>query len=241
MATVTELSDPYANFMLSPLPPAAPDVCSVCLTFTEGWSTCYPCGHQARFADAVLPISYSVAFGQLHTALQQYKRGYPSAARQFQIQLAAVLWRFVSLHEGCLARRVGVAGFDVVATVPSSSVQRDEDHPLRRLGSEVIAPTRERHRRLLMRSGTPVAERAVDPGKFNPTADLEGEAVLLIDDTWTTGASVQSAAAALKTAGAGPVGVVVIGRHINDDYGDNARRLKELSRPFEWERCALHL
>jgi hypothetical protein len=99
MATVTELSDPYANFMLSPLPPAAPDVCSVCLTFTEGWSTCYPCGHQARFADAVLPISYSVAFGQLHTALQQYKRGYPSAARQFQIQLAAVLWRFVSLHE----------------------------------------------------------------------------------------------------------------------------------------------
>jgi orotate phosphoribosyltransferase len=92
-----------------------------------------------------------------------------------------------------------------------------------------------------MRSGTPVAERAVDPGKFNPTADLEGEAVLLIDDTWTTGASVQSAAAALKTAGAGPVGVVVIGRHINDDYGANARRLKELSRPFEWERCALHL
>jgi hypothetical protein len=31
MATVTELSDPYANFMLSPLPPAAPDIFSACL------------------------------------------------------------------------------------------------------------------------------------------------------------------------------------------------------------------
>jgi hypothetical protein len=28
MATVTELSDPYANFMLSPLPPSSADVCS---------------------------------------------------------------------------------------------------------------------------------------------------------------------------------------------------------------------
>ena len=240
MATVTELSDPYANFMLSPRPPAAPDVCSVCLTFTEGWSTCYPCGHQARFADAVLPISYSVAFGQLHTALQQYKRGYPSAARQFQIQLAAVLWRFVSLHEGAShAASVSPAS---TSSRPSRRAAFNATRTTLFAGWVVRSShTRERHRRLLMRSGTPVAERAVDPGKFNPTADLEGEAVLLIDDTWTTGASVQSAAAALKTAGAGPVGVVVIGRHINDDYGANARRLKELSRPFEWKRCALHL
>lgn len=162
MATVAELSDPYANFMLNPLRPTTADVCGVCLTFTDGWGTCYPCGHQARFTDAVLPISYSVAFGQLHTALQQYKRGYRPAARQFQVQLSAVLWRFVSLHEGCLARHAGVDSFDVVTTVPSSSAQRDEEHPLRRLVGDVIGATRERHRRLLMRSATPVAERAVD-------------------------------------------------------------------------------
>lgn len=35
---------------------------------------------------------------------------------------------------------------------------------------------------------------------------------MLIDDTWTTGASTQSAAYALKAAGARRVGVVVIGR-----------------------------
>ena len=59
MATVAELSGPYANFMLNPLPPATRDVCSVCLTFTDGHDTCYQCQWGARFADAVLPISYS--------------------------------------------------------------------------------------------------------------------------------------------------------------------------------------
>ena len=83
-------------------------------------------------------------------------------------------------------------------------------------------------------------DRAVDPGKYNPTEDLHGENVLLIDDTWTTGANVQSAAAALKTAGANRVGVLVIGRHVRDEYQDHAQRLKALPRPFDWETCALH-
>lgn len=155
MATVTELSDPYANFMLGPLPPSADDVCGICLTFTDGWATCYPFGHQARFADAVLPISYSVAFSQTHTALQQYKRGHAVAARCLQYQLAAVLWRFLALHESCLAGRAGVDAFDLVTTVSSSSPERDATHPLRRLVGELVVPTRTRHRRLLIRSGTP--------------------------------------------------------------------------------------
>jgi predicted amidophosphoribosyltransferase len=240
VATVAELSAPYTNFMLNPLTPAAPDVCEICTTFTEGWRTCHPCGRQTRFTDGVLPISYSVALGQLHHALQTYKRGYPAVASQFQLQLAAVLWRFVAQHEACLARAVGVDRFDVVSTVPSSSQQRDEIHPLRRIVGEIVAPTRDRHRRLLVRSGTPVAERAIDPGKYNATEDLHGEAVLLIDDTWTTGANSQSAAGGLKTAGAGAVAVLVIGRHVNPDYKANRDRIAALPRPFDWERCALH-
>jgi hypothetical protein len=43
VATVAELSGPYANFMLNPLPPEKTDVCSVCLRFTEGHDTCYQC------------------------------------------------------------------------------------------------------------------------------------------------------------------------------------------------------
>src|SRR3954470_12626232 len=109
MATVAELSGPYANFMLNPLAPTTPDVCSVCLTFTEGHDTCYQCQWSARFADAVLPISYSVHFGQLHTALAQYKLASGTVGRHFQIELAAVLWRFLREHELCLARAAGTS------------------------------------------------------------------------------------------------------------------------------------
>ena len=62
--------------------------------------------------------------------------------------------------------------------------------------------------------------------------------MLLIDDTWTTGASAQSAAAALKAAGADRA-AVVIGRHLNREWHENDRRLRGIARPFDWGTCAL--
>ena len=68
-------------------------------------------------------------------------------------------------------------------------------------------------------------------------AQLASEPVLLIDDTWTTGANAQSAAAALKRAGAGPVAAVVIGRHLNRGWGSNDSQLNGLPKPFDWDHC----
>jgi predicted amidophosphoribosyltransferase len=238
MATVGELSDPYALFMRNPQPPGT-EVCEVCRTFTSGYSTCYKCGFAARYADLVVPISYSEHFGQLHTSLRAYKRAPDVVAGPLLMQLAAVLWRFLAGHEACLARAAGVARFDLVTTVPSGAAQRDDGHPLRRIVADVVGPTRDRHERLLRRSNTPVAERTIDPLKYSPTSTLDGESVLLVDDTWTTGASAQSAAGALKTAGAGSVVVLPIGRHVNPEYQDNAARLRALP-PFSWDICGVH-
>ena len=71
------------------------------------------------------------------------------------------------------------------------------------------------------------------------SGDVGGRAVLLIDDTWTTGANAQSAAAALKAAGARRVAALVIGRYVNREWGHNDRRLRRLPQPFDWGRCAL--
>jgi predicted amidophosphoribosyltransferase len=240
LPTVAELSAPYTNFLINPLAPDAAGVCAVCLTFTDGRATCFPCGKRPRFADAALAVSYSIAFGQLHTALAQYKRRTGPAAAALRLQLAAVLWRFLRAHEPCLARHAGVERFELVTTVPSGHQARDATHPLPRIVGELVGDTRDRYRRLLARSGTAVEPRTVDCGKFNPAEDLAGEAVLLIDDTWTSGASVQSAAGALKTAGAGKVAVLVIGRHVSSEYRDNAARLRALPRGFDWDRCAVH-
>jgi hypothetical protein len=236
MATVRELSAPYANFMFVPRP--APGVCRRCFNLTDGYDYCYACTHQPSVLDVIVPISYSVAHEQLHHALASYKRLPGDAGRRLSVQLAAVLWRFLADHEGCAARSVGIDTFPVVTTVPSGEETRDGAHPLRWIVGEAVGPTRARHRRLLRRSALGVEPRAFSPAKFAATEALSGEAVLLIDDTWTTGANAQSAAAALKAAGAGSVAAVVIGRHINRDWGQNDGRLRALGG-FDWGKCAL--
>jgi hypothetical protein len=249
--TVGELTAVYGNFMLAPR--AGPEVCEICFNLTDGYSRCYACAHGETWLDAISPISYSVAREQLHHALASYKRLTGEVARRLRAELAAVLWRHLAAHEQCVARSAGVVreagvareagidkrGFELVTTVPSGDRERDERHPLPRIVGEIVGPTRARHERLLERSHLAVPPRTFHREKFRPRRALNGEAVLLIDDTWTTGASAQSAAAALKLAGAGPVAAVVIGRHLNREWRVNDRRLASIARPFDWGHCAL--
>ena len=237
MPTVAELTALYTNFMLGPR--RGPGVCDVCFNFTDGYARCYACTHGEAWLDAVAPISYSVAREQLHHALARYKRLSGEMARRLGVELAAVLWRYLAQHEPCVARATGTDAFELVTTVPSSDGQRDGRHPLRKIVGEIAGPTRLRHERLLRRAGVPIYAREFNPGKYEAVRRLTGQAVLLIDDTWTTGANAQSAAAALKSAGAGRVAAVVIGRHLNREWHENDRRLRGITRPFDWEHCAL--
>lgn len=237
MPSVRELSALYENVMLGPRP--GPSVCSTCFNFTEGYSRCYACDHGRSVLDAVAPISYSVAREQLHHALASYKRLHGDVARRLGASLAAILWRFLAEHERCVARAAGADRFELVTTVPSGDRARDERHPLRWIVGELVGPTRDRYERLLQRSQNDVEPRTFNPDKFAATQPLNNRSVLLIDDTWTTGASAQSAAAALKAAGARATAVVVIGRHLNREWHENDRRLRGIERPFDWGKCAL--
>ncbi len=238
MPKVAELTALYGNFMLAPRPGVA--VCEICFDLIDGHTRCYGCAHTEQWLDAVSPISYSIAHEQLHHALAGYKRPPTEVAHRFEVELAAVLWRHLATHERCLARGAGTGGFELVTTVPSSSRERDMGHPLRRIAGELVGPTRRRYKRLLRRSSASVAPRQLCPEKFEPLCDLHGTPVLLIDDTWTTGANAQSAAAALKSAGAPIVAAVVIGRHLHRDHANNDGRLQALPTPFDWDGCALH-
>jgi adenine/guanine phosphoribosyltransferase-like PRPP-binding protein len=53
----------------------------------------------------------------------------------------------------------------------------------------------------------------------------DGADVLVVDDTWVSGGSAQSVAAALKLAGARRVAVIVLGRHVNPADPASARFL----------------
>jgi predicted amidophosphoribosyltransferase len=235
MPTVRELAAPYENFMLSPRLGAG--VCATCFNLTDGFTECYACTQTEHHLDAVAPISYSVAHEQLHHTLAAYKRVNGTVGRRLTTELAAVLWRYLREHERCVARAAGAAAFDLVTTVPSGDFERDERHPLRRIVADVIVPTRERHERLLRRTDRPAAAHAYAAEKFVATRSIGNKAVLLIDDTWTTGASAQSAACALKRAGSGSVAALVIARHLKRDWRENDARLRRLPRPFDPGTC----
>jgi len=219
MPSVHELSAPYENVMLGPR--RGPDVCGICFNFTAGFARCYACAHGHNVLDAIAPISYSVGREQLHHALASYKRLDGEVARRLGATLAAILWRFLAEHERCIAQAAETDRFHLITTVPSSDQKRDERHPLRHIVGALVGPTRTRHARLLRNSDNPVPPRTFS------------------EDTWTTGSSAQSAAAALKHAGAGPVAAVVIGRHLNREWHENDRRLRGIARPFNWAECAV--
>jgi hypothetical protein len=238
MASVEELSEPYAEFMLAPR--RGPGVCELCLDFTQGDRRCRSCSQTESSPSAFVAISYSVGGEQLHHALLGYKRLRGAEARDLERELGAVLWRFLSRHEACLANAAGVDAFEIVTTVPSGDRDRDLDHPMRGVVGDLVGPTHDRYKLLLTRSVAEAPPRTVEPEKFKSLRPLDGESVLLIDDTWTTGASARSATAALREAGAGAVAAVVIGRHVNREWGENDRRLRALDKePFDWGRCAL--
>lgn len=243
MATVVGLSDRYANFLVHPLL-SAPGVCQVCRgTASLGYPNCRQCQQTGNalgtgVADAVVPVSLALKGEQYANELWRYKNAAGPQQQYFRMGLAAVLWRFLALHEACVAAHCAVSGFDVVTTPPSTSGR--EDHPLRVLVAEMVGATRDRYRDLL----TPAPDAAAlgrNPSRSRYTsAALWGENVLIIDDTWTSGNHAQSASAALKAAGAGSVAVVVLGRHLNVSYGDTATLVEQARlRQFSWDMCGL--
>jgi adenine/guanine phosphoribosyltransferase-like PRPP-binding protein len=67
-------------------------------------------------------------------------------------------------------------------------------------------------------------------------------AVLLIDDTWTTGGNAQSASLALRAAGAATVAIVVIGRYFDRSFPNcEAYYQQAKARKFTWDTCCLEL
>jgi hypothetical protein len=81
--------------------------------------------------------------------------------------------------------------------------------------------------------------RGVSVGWLRVTGQAAGD-VLVVDDCWVSGGSAQSAAAALKLAGAVRVAAVVLGRHVDPADPRSAGLLRALrSSPGAAGSCCL--
>jgi hypothetical protein len=192
-------------------------VCRVCRgPVGDGFARCYQCdlaSSQAGWllADSVAPIGYAVKGEPLAVDLRLYKSGQagaPEAAQRLRSMLAA----FLGEHGPSLWRAAGMAaGPSTVAVVPSGQ-GRPGAHPLLDIvGSCVDLPATW----LLVSPGSAARGRGVSLSWLRVRGPVAGEDVLLVDDTWVSGGSAQSASASLKLAGGRHVALVVLGRHVD--------------------------
>ncbi len=61
----------------------------------------------------------------------------------------------------------------------------------------------------------------------------------MVDDTWVSGDKSQSAALALKQAGASEVTILCVARWLRHDWPDHRKLIESLSRPYDPHQCPL--
>lgn len=224
-------------------------VCRICLGPTqtkkdssEHWEICWPCREHRTSAD-IRPGELADTVGFIIYALENKDGSTDQALRDMyqykQIQTGQSINREISepgqrirtllyttLRDNLPVLAQAVSPVEVITHVPSTNNSPGRDR--RALASALdsalshisdIAP----HQRLLESSGNNTgSSRTINPGRFSVTdpAAIVGRHVLLVEDTWVTGASVQSAAVSLHRAGAHQVTVMCIARMLKAKWGD---------------------
>jgi hypothetical protein len=135
--------------------------------------------------------------------------------------LASLVLIFAHHHRECPGRYLN-APVAARATVPS--LRGNSGRPLRALAA--LLPEQWPAIRLDPTGNLGDHGRALDPGNFLVTDPVIGKHILLLDDTWVTGAHSQSAAAALRQAGAARVTILPICRLLRPDWPANRRYLE---------------
>lgn len=230
----------------SPRPEAACEMCGGAvgsLGDDDYWPTCAQCRHYSDCLDVFVPISYSTSRG-LESALHRFKDF--DSYGWLRLPLGALLYTFLDWHRGCI--QDSVSGVDIATFVPSDNRQREFNHLQRLLDAVPDNPVKDWfswRQGIIARDFTLLRPRRGEekPEAYLVDADaVAGRSVLLLDDTWTSGASMISSAAALKEAGARAVSGLTLGRQLNVDlrFGSTDMILASIGeRPWLESDCVL--
>ena len=225
---------------LTPVPHRTADhSCDICHGFRDGGSArCSSCidtvGQVTNPLSDIVPISMTTGYTQLHHILKWYKSDQTDEAerRLLQVRMSAALTMFLSEHQNCLGH------WDRLVVVPST--KNSPPHAM-----EAVVRRSPYLREMLYSplevTDTPPAKRQARDDGYRTTQSVAGDRILLVDDTFTTGASSQSAASRLALEGAEVTGAVVFGRYVNPDWSNNQVHLEtQYSQDFKWSECCLH-
>ncbi|MGB8403103.1 MAG: phosphoribosyltransferase [Mycobacterium sp.] len=218
-------------------------LCSTCST-TQANLHGATCDHTffLAYADGYNPDAWSQS---AHT-MRQYKAA--PAPQQCVEDVHMLTLTETWLHDPCIRAAEGGGDWDVATYVPSK--KRTGLHPVTGVALNVARIAADdpddgcprRIKRVSLACGPVDAARVANIDRFTvPDAVrpvVEGKRVLLVDDTWTTGTSLQSAAAALKSAGAASVTGLCVARWLSWRWEPDAVLLRDVTAaPYDPFRC----
>jgi hypothetical protein len=187
----------------------------------QGFAFCYAChelaskGVPEALLDAVVPASIATNPGRWYRRLLTYKDGNPA----YRAQVAALAWSYLEQHEDRLAALAGGA-IDLVTPVPSKKGRTFDQQPLRQ-ALAAVRPIGGRLAHTLSFEPDPDVDLRRDyyPGCFDPgPTNVAGRRVLLVEDSWVTGATALSAGGALMAYGATGVVIMSLARVIDVEF-----------------------
>jgi predicted amidophosphoribosyltransferase len=211
-----------------------PLTCAVCAAPADGHPRCKSCQrHQPAvgLADRTAFLTYAVAGRQSGYLMRGYKAQPPVAEHHTVVTLLLVTG--LRGHARCVAALAGtpVTHWCVVPSLPA----RPGEHPLHQIINRFAAGP-EAPLTAATRSELP---RSLSPHHYQAAAPLPPSShVLLIDDTWASGGHAQSAALALRAAGAAHVSLLVVARWLNRDSAASRQLIRDIThRDYNPARC----
>lgn len=206
--------------------------CPMCAGIPSGnYQACYNCEtwqHRNDLADRLGYLTYGVETTQSGHAMYAYKDGTSQHARQTVTLLVAYA---VLRHWTCInSSRLGpVTHWAVVPSMRGRETLRQIVGPIMNAQRLAEVPM----------SAAPGAAKTRDLRPDNFTVAVPPRAhVLLIEDAWVGGGTQQSAAAALKLAGAGAVTALTIARWLSPGRGRTSDLIEAIrDDPYDPDRC----
>ena len=183
----------------------------------------------------VAPLTYAIAGAPSGALVRDYKNHPARRTRESHSRvIKELVWLGISRHERCLGCAAGLP-VSCRLVIPSLT-SRPGRHPFAALAhmmgavGDTVA---------LVPAPDARCDRAInDKFVLQPATRLDGQHVLILDDVWTTGSNAQSAALALRRAGAAAVSVLVVGRWLNPDRRDTADFIAtRLNRAYDPDIC----
>lgn len=190
--------------------------CDYCAGITsQGYSDCPACGrYKTRddLSDRRGFLGYATSTGQSGMIMRRYKDQVPPPGALRAVTLVTVYG--LLRHLQCATHPVH-GPVDAWATIPSLS-GRTGKHPFESIVEPLFARGTMPRTELTPRPGATKARQVTDA--FIAPGEVAGRHVLLLDDTWASGGNAESAALALKSAGARCITTLVTARWLEKSW-----------------------